>query len=109
MVPAGFGGGLFFNFGSDQDYENSQNVIAFARPVALACPTATTTPRPSQSVDIRKKYLAHVQAMFELLGDKPDLARAEAAKVMEIETALARAPSPAWNAATLTRSSTKST
>ena len=34
--------------------------------------------------------LLHVQKMFELLGDKPDAAAAEAATVMRIETALAK-------------------
>jgi putative endopeptidase len=90
--PSGFGGGLFFNFGSDQDYENSQNVIAFATAGGLGLPDRDYYIKTDEkSVDLRSKYLVHVQAMFELLGDKPDVARAEAARVMEIETALARA------------------
>src|ERR1700722_347386 len=90
--PSGFGGGFFFNFGSDQDYENSQNVIAFATAGGLGLPDRDYyTKTDERSVDIRSKYLVHVQAMFELLGYKPDVAKAEAAKVMEIETALARA------------------
>jgi predicted metalloendopeptidase len=75
--PSVFGGCLFFNFGSDQDYENSQNVIAFAEAGGLGLPDRDYYTKTDQrSVDIRNKYLAHVQAMFELLGDKPDLARA---------------------------------
>ncbi|PYX51664.1 MAG: M13 family peptidase, partial [Acidobacteria bacterium] len=35
-------------------------------------------------------YLAHVAKMFELLGDKPDVAAAEAQTVMRIETTLAK-------------------
>ncbi len=85
-------GGLFFNFGSNQDYENSQNVIAFADAGGLGLPDRDYyTKTDEKSVDIRNKYLVHVQKMFELLGDKPDVAKAEAAKVMEIETALAKA------------------
>ena len=34
--------------------------------------------------------MAHVQKMFELLADKPDMAAAEAQTVMRIETALAQ-------------------
>jgi len=84
--------GLFFNFGSSQDYENSQNVIAFADAGGLGLPDRDYyTKTDEKSVDIRNQYLVHVQKMFELLGDKPDLAKAEAATVMEIETALARA------------------
>jgi putative endopeptidase len=85
-------GGLFFNFGSNQDFENSQNVIAFAEAGGLGLPDRDYyTKTDEKSVDIRNKYLVHVQKMFELLGDKPDVAKAEAAKVMEIETALANA------------------
>jgi len=85
------GGGFFFNFGSGQDYANSQNVIAFAVAGGLGLPDRDYyTKTDEKSVDIRNKYLVHVQEIFELLGDKPDVARAEAAKVMEIETALAR-------------------
>jgi putative endopeptidase len=85
-------GGFFFNFGSGQDYASSQNVIAFAVAAGLSLPDRDYyTKTDEKSVDLRNKYLVHVQAIFELLGDKPDVAKAEAAKVMEIETALARA------------------
>jgi endothelin-converting enzyme/putative endopeptidase len=84
--------GLFFNFRSDQDFENSQNVIAFADACGLGLPDRDYyTKSDAKSVEIRSKYLLHVQKMFELLGDKPDVAKAEAAKSMEIETALAKA------------------
>jgi putative endopeptidase len=84
--------GLFFNFGSNQDFENSQNVIAFAEAGGLGLPDRDYyTKSDEKSFDIRNKYVVHVQKMFELLGDKPGVAEAEAAKVMEIETALAKA------------------
>jgi endothelin-converting enzyme/putative endopeptidase len=84
--------GLFFGFGSNQDFENSQNVIAFAEAGGLGLPDRDYyTKSDEKSVDIRNKYVAHVQKMFELLGDKPEVAKAEAAKVMEIETAFAKA------------------
>ncbi|MGB9236899.1 MAG: M13 family metallopeptidase [Terriglobales bacterium] len=85
-------GGFFFGFGSNQDYENSENVIAFAGAGGLGLPDRDYyTKTDDKSVDLRNKYVAHVQKMFELLGDKPDVANAEAAKVLEIETALAKA------------------
>ena len=43
-----------------------------------------------KSVELRKQYVAHVQRMFELLGEKPDAAAAKAKTVMQIETALAK-------------------
>jgi putative endopeptidase len=85
-------GGLFFGFGSNQDFANSQNVIAFAETGGLGLPDRDYyTKDDSKSVDIRKQYLGHVQRMFELLGDQTAVAQSEAAKVMEIETALAKA------------------
>jgi putative endopeptidase len=41
--------------------------------------------------DIRAQYLTHVARMFTLAGDSPDEAQKEAAAVMEIETAMAKA------------------
>jgi putative endopeptidase len=45
----------------------------------------------AKSVEIRQKYVEHVQKMFELLGDKPDVAAAEAKTVLAVETQLAKA------------------
>ncbi len=44
----------------------------------------------AKSVELRKKYLAHVQKMFVLAGDSESTAAAEAKTVMDIETALAK-------------------
>jgi putative endopeptidase len=85
-------GGLFFGFGSNQDFENSQNVIAFAEAGGLGLPDRDYyTNTDEKSVAIRNQYVAHVEKMFILLSDKPAAAKAEAAKVLEIETALAKA------------------
>ncbi len=45
----------------------------------------------AKSVETRQKYLEHVQKMFELAGDKPDVAAAEAKTVLAVETGLAKA------------------
>ena len=56
-----------------------------------AFPTATITSRPTRkSVELRQAYVAHVQKMFELLGDAPSVAATEAQTVLRIETALAK-------------------
>ncbi len=84
--------GLFFAFGSNQDFENSQSVIAFAEAGGLGLPDRDYyTKDDEKSAKIRQQYLTHVEKMFELLGDPPNQAKGEAAKVMEIETALAKA------------------
>jgi endothelin-converting enzyme/putative endopeptidase len=84
-------GGFFFGFGSGQDFENSSRVIAFASAGGLGLPDRDYYLKDDEkSKEIREKYLAHVTRMFALVGDSPESARANAAKVMEIETALAR-------------------
>ena len=84
--------GLFFDFGSNQDYADASQVIAFAAAGGLGLPDRDYyTKTDARSVELRQKYLLHVQRMLELLGDKPELARREAAKMMKIETALAEA------------------
>ncbi|HEV7520204.1 MAG TPA: M13 family metallopeptidase N-terminal domain-containing protein, partial [Candidatus Angelobacter sp.] len=83
---------LFFGFGSDQDFSDSSQVIAFATAGGLGLPDRDyyTKPEP-KSEEIRQKYLVHVQKMLELLGDSPDVAKREAVTIMQIETALAKA------------------
>jgi putative endopeptidase len=44
----------------------------------------------AKSVETRQKYLEHVQKMFELAGDQPDVAAAEAKTVLAVETGLAQ-------------------
>jgi putative endopeptidase len=84
-------GGLFFNFGSDQDFADSSQVIAFAQAGGLGLPDRDYyTKSDAKSEEIRQKYLAHVQNMLKLLGDAPDVAKGEAATIMRIETALAK-------------------
>ena len=83
--------GLFFGFGSNQDFADSASVIAFAAGGGLGLPDRDYyTKDDDKSKDIRAKYLAHVTKTFALLGDAPGVARRNAAKVMEIETALAK-------------------
>jgi endothelin-converting enzyme/putative endopeptidase len=85
-------GGLFFGFGSNQDYADSSKVIAFASAGGLGLPDRDYYVKDDEkSKEIRAQYLAHVSRMFELLGDSPDAAGRNAATVMAIETNLARA------------------
>ncbi len=82
---------VLFGFGSAQDYRDASQVIAEADQGGLGLPDRDYYLKEDpKSVDLRKAYLAHVQKMFELLGDKPEAAAAEAQIVMRIETALAK-------------------
>ncbi len=81
-----------FGFGSNQDFEDSERVIAFAVAGGLGLPDRDyyVTDDPKMK-EIREKYVLHVGRMFELLGDDPKAAATEAATVMALETALAKA------------------
>jgi putative endopeptidase len=83
---------MLFGFGSNQDFADSSQIIAFASAGGLGLPDRDYyTKTDAKSVETRQKYVEHVQKMFELLGDQPPLAKAHAATVMAIETALAKA------------------
>lgn len=83
---------MLFGFGSNQDYADSSQVIAFASAGGLGLPDRDYyTKTDAKSVETRQKYVEHVQKMFELLGDRPQTAKTGAATVLAIETALAKA------------------
>jgi putative endopeptidase len=89
--PSLEGGGNLFTFRSNQDFKDSTQVIAEADQGGLGLPDRDYYFKDdAKSEELRKAYVAHVARMFELLGDKPSHAAAEAATVMRIETALAK-------------------
>jgi putative endopeptidase len=80
-----------FDFQSDQDYKNSSEVIAEVDQGGLGLPDRDYYLKTdAKSVELRQAYVAHVQKMFELLGDAPGVAASEAQTVLRIETALAK-------------------
>jgi putative endopeptidase len=84
--------GLFFGFGSSQDYADSSRVIAFAAAGGLGLPDRDSYLKTdARSTGIRAKYLTHIANTFKLLGETPEAARRDAARVMAMETALAKA------------------
>lgn len=82
----------FFEFGVGQDDKDSTKQIAQLTQGGLSLPD-----RDYYLVDnarfkaIRAQYVAHVAKMFELTGEAPAAAAKEAAAVLEIETAMAKA------------------
>jgi putative endopeptidase len=82
---------VLFRFGSTQDLRDANQVIAETDQGGLGLPDRDYYLKDdAKSVDLRKAYLAHVQKMFELLGDPAAIAAAEAQTVMRIETELAK-------------------
>ena len=85
------GVGAMFSISSGQDLKNAEEVIANVDQGGIGLPERDYYFKDDpKSVELRKQYVAHVQRMFELLGQKPDVAAANAKTVMAIETALAK-------------------
>ncbi len=82
----------FFGFSVEQDEKDSSQQIAEADQGGISLPDRdyylVDSPHFAQ---IRAEYVAHVTKMFVLAGDAPAEAAQEAASVMTIETALAKA------------------
>jgi putative endopeptidase len=86
------GGSILFQSGSLQDPDNSEQQIAGITQGGIGLPDRDYyTKDDAKSKEIRDRYLEHAQKIFELLGDKPEIAKQNAATVLRIETALATA------------------
>ena len=84
--------GMFFGSGVQQDARDASKVIAAVGAGGLGLPDRDYyTKTDAKSVETRARYVEHIAKMFELLGDPVEVASANAATVMRIETALAKA------------------
>ena len=82
-------GGLFSIY-SGQDKLNSKNVICQFWQSGLTLPDRDYyTSKDPRSQEIRKEYLAHIEKMHELMGEKAVDAKKAAKTIMNIETKLA--------------------
>lgn len=81
-----------FRSGPEQDPDNSDAMILDIAQGGLGLPDRDYYVKDdAKSKEIRERYLQHVQKVFELLGDTPAVAKQNAATVMRMETALAKA------------------
>src|SRR5262249_42322504 len=81
-----------FNFGSEPDAKDSMVEIAGTDQGGLGLPDRDYYLKTDEkSVALRKAYVAHVAKMFELMGEGPDKAAADASTVLKLETELATA------------------
>jgi len=81
-----------FSFSVGLDDKDSTRNIAQMGQGGLGMPDRDYyTKDDAKSAELRKAYEAHVARMFELLGDKPEAAKAAATVVMTLETRLAKA------------------
>jgi putative endopeptidase len=83
---------VVFSFSSEQDKNDSTQMIAGAGQGGLSLPDRDYyTKDDEKSVKLREAYVHHVANMFKLVGDDDAKADAEAKSVIDIETALAKA------------------
>ena len=78
--------------GSAQDAKDAANTIAGLYQGGLSLPNSEYyTKTDTASVNLRSKFTASVSRMFQLLGDAPAKADAEAQTVLSVETRFAKA------------------
>src|ERR1700726_1561892 len=83
---------LLFGAGSDQDPDNSEQVIASLDQGGLGLPDRDYyTKDDAKSKETRERYVQHVQKVFELAGDSSAAAKKNADTVMRLETTMAKA------------------
>ncbi len=85
-------GGMLFGSDVEQDARDATRVIAAVDAGGLGLPDRDYyLATDAKSVEIRAKYVEHVARMLELIGEPREAAQTDAATVLRIETALARA------------------
>jgi putative endopeptidase len=81
-----------FAFYPQPDMHDSNATIAFIDQGGITLPDRDYYIKDdARSVETRQKYVEHVQKVFELAGDKPEAAAAEAKTVLSVESGLAQA------------------
>ena len=87
-----FGPGAVFFFGSAQDLKNSSQVIGALYQGGLGMPDRDYyLAEDARSKKLREEYVAHMVAMFKLIGQDDASATKSAVAVMDFETRLAKA------------------
>ena len=86
------GVGALFGFGAGQDRKESTRIVAQFSQGGLGMPDRDYYTRPGADAEaLRQKYVAHVARMLELAGTPAAQAKADAQRVMALETQLANA------------------
>ncbi len=83
---------VLFDFGSEPDAKDSMMEIAGTDQGGLGLPDRDYYLKTdAKSVELRNQYVQHVTNMFQLLGESPQKAAADAKTVLTLETELAKA------------------
>ena len=87
-----YGRSILFAHETIQDPDDSEQQIADLDQGGLGLPDRDYYfKEDAKSKEIRERYVQHVQKVLELMGESPETAGKEAATVMRMETALAKA------------------
>ena len=82
----------FFGFTGQQDYDDASKVVAQIDQGGLSLPGRDYyINTDAKSLETIKKFRAHIQKMFELIGEPEAQAASDASVVVELETELAKA------------------
>jgi putative endopeptidase len=83
---------VLFGFGSEEDRKDSSRVIAAAIQAGLGLPDRDYYLKSdAKSVELRRKYAAHVEKMLKLGGEPASAATADAKTILAFEKRLAEA------------------
>lgn len=81
-----------FGLGAQPDYHNTKQVILQFDQAGMGLPGKEFyLGDDAKSVEIRKKYVAHIAKILELSGEPAEKARADAEVVLKMETTMAQA------------------
>jgi putative endopeptidase len=81
----------FFGYGEQQDFKDAQKQIAYVDQGGLGLPERDYYLRTGDAAEkTRQQYVQHVANMLKLLGEQEAAADADAQKIMQLETALAK-------------------
>jgi putative endopeptidase len=81
----------FFAYGEQQDFKDAQKQIAVVDQGGLGLPERDYYFRTGDAAEkTRAEYVTHVANMLKLMGEPAETATADAQKIMQLETALAK-------------------
>ncbi len=87
-----YAGSFFFGSGTDQDAIDSSVIIVEVEAGGLGLPDRDYYLKTDdKSVKIREQYVAYIQQLLSLAGEPAEKTKADAAAILHIETALAKA------------------
>jgi putative endopeptidase len=83
---------VLFGFGPSPDPHDAARYVAWVVQAGLGMPDRDYYTETGRSADsLRRAYVAHIAATFQLAGETPVVARTEARQILALETSLAKA------------------